>query len=143
MSKRIQHLSLTLGARRPYMNKIDSTMGRLAVVLHTPKGHLPWRSNFGCDLDQSLGRPASDELQNEIQNSVKRAVKKWIPDTKIIRCDVVLQTASLNVREHREPTIPLAESALVSMGTDVHAEVVLEAEVEGEPLEISTVLDIE
>lgn len=143
MARPIQHLSLTLGARKPYLNRLDSTMGRLAILLHTPQGHLPWEPKFGCDLDQSIGRPATDELQNQISSSVRHSVSRWIPDTKINRCDVILQNATLNVREHREPTIPLAESALAIMGTDVHAQVALEVEVDGEIIEMSTALDIE
>ena len=143
MARPIQHLSLTLGARKPYLNRLDSTMGRLAILLHTPQGHLPWEPKFGCDLDQSIGRPATDELQNQISSSVRHSVSRWIPDTKINRCDVILQNATLNVREHREPTIPLAESALAIMGTDVHAQVALEVEVDGEIIETSTALDIE
>ena len=125
MARPIQHLSLTLGARKPYLNRLDSTMGRLSILLHTPQGHLPWEPKFGCDLDQSIGRPATDELQNQISSSVRHSVSRWIPDTKINRCDVILQNATLNVREHREPTIPLAESALAILGTDVHAQVAL------------------
>ncbi|MGC6508956.1 MAG: GPW/gp25 family protein [Myxococcota bacterium] len=143
MARPIQHLSLTLGARKPYLNRLDSTMGRLSILLHTPQGHLPWEPKFGCDLDQSIGRPATDELQNQISSSVRHSVSRWIPDTKINRCDVILQNATLNVREHREPTIPLAESALAILGTDVHAQVALEVEVDGEIIEMSTALDIE
>ena len=143
MARPIQHLSLTLGARKPYLNRLDSTMGRLSILLHTPQGHLPWEPKFGCDLDQSIGRPATDELQNQISSSVRHSVSRWIPDTKINRCDVILQNATLNVREHREPTIPLAESALDILGTDVHAQVALEVEVDGEIIEMSTALDIE
>ncbi|MEC8379824.1 MAG: GPW/gp25 family protein [Myxococcota bacterium] len=143
MARPIQHLSLTLGARKPYLNRLDSTMGRLSILLHTPQGHLPWEPKFGCDFDQSIGRPATDELQNQISSSVRHSVSRWIPDTKINRCDVILQNATLNVREHREPTIPLAESALAILGTDVHAQVALEVEVDGEIIEMSTALDIE
>ena len=143
MARPIQHLSLTLGARRPYLNRLDSTMGRIAILLHTPQGHLPWNPGFGCDLEQSVGRPATDELQNQISSSVRSSVNRWIPDTEINRCDVNLQSTTLNVREHREPTIPTAESALAILGTDVHAQVALEVQVDGETIEISAALDIE
>jgi phage baseplate assembly protein W len=143
MAKRIQHLSLTLGSRKPFMDSSDSAMGRLAIVLHTPIGNIPWRPKFGCNLNHSVGRPASEELQNNIRDSVRRAVDKWLPDAEVEHCEIHVSSDTLNVASHRELNVPLAESALVSFGTEVHAEVALEITVEGEPLELSTVLDIE
>ncbi len=140
--KRILHPSLTLGARQPFLSKRDSTLARLDMVLHSRVGDIPWRPEFGCDVTGLIGESATPARIQETRALVEQTIQEWLPDVTVNDCAVQLVHAGGVANTHREAGIPVAESALVAMGTESNLELKLDLEVENEVLEIGTDFDI-
>jgi phage baseplate assembly protein W len=140
--KRILHPSLTLGARKPFLSQRESTLARLDMVLHSRVGDIPWRPDFGCDVTGLIGEPATPSKIQETSSLVERTIHKWLPDVMVNDCEIQLIHAGGVANTHREAGIPVAESALVAMGTESNLELRLDLEVENEVLEIGTDFDI-
>lgn len=141
--KKILHPSLTLGARKPYLSSRDSTLARLDMVLHSRVGDIPWRPSFGCDVTGLIGEPATPSKVQETRAIVEQTVQAWLPDVIINDCQVRLVHSGGIANTYREAGIPVAESALVAMGTESNLELKIDLEVEDEILEIGTEFDIE
>ena len=142
MSKRILHPSLTLGSRKPYLDKTSETLTRIDIILNTRPGDLPWDEQFGCDLTALVGETATPSKVQATRSEVEKALSKWLPNGKVKDCQVNLVTAQGKVISHHEANIPVAEAALVSHGTDAHLELKLDIEVENEVLELGSEIDI-
>jgi|GEM_PF-2193957 len=140
--KRILHPSLTLGARKPFLSQRESTLARLDMVLHSRVGDIPWRPDFGCDVTGLIGEPATPSKIQETRALVERTIHEWLPDVMVNDCEIQLIHAGGVANTHREAGIPVAESALVAMGTESNLELRLDLEVENEVLEIGTDFDI-
>jgi phage baseplate assembly protein W len=140
--KRILHPSLTLGARKPYLSQRNSTLSRLDMVMHTHVGGLPWRPNFGCDLTGLVGEPATPSRINEARTAVSSAISRWLPEANVNECQIQLVANEGSSATYREVGIPVAESALVSMGTEARLELKIDLEIEDELIEIGTELDV-
>lgn len=136
--KRILHPSLTLGARKPFLSQRESILARLDMVLHSRVGDIPWRPEFGCDVTSLIGEPATPSRIQETRALVESTIYEWLPDVTVNGCDVQLVHAGGVANTHREAGIPVAESALVAMGTESNLELKLDLEVENEVLEIGT-----
>lgn len=141
--KRILHPSLTLGARDPFLSQKDSTMARLDMVLHSRVGDIPWRPDFGCDVTGLVGEPATPARVQETRALVERTIQEWLPDVTVNECQVQLVHAGGIANTYRETGIPVAESALVAMGTESNLELKLDLEVDNEALELGTTFDID
>ena len=136
------HPSLTLGARKPYLDTRQSTLSRLDMILHTQEGDIPWRPRFGCDLTSLVGEPATPARISKTRSAVSGAIRRWLPDAIVNECQVNLVANEGRAATHREAGIPVAESALVSMGTEARLELKLDLEIEDQLLEIGTELDM-
>ena len=140
--RKILHPSLTLGARKPYLSKRQATLSRLDMVMHTRAGDLPWRPEFGCDVTGLVGEPATPDRISDTRAAVSTAIQQWLPEVIVNNCDVQLVTTEGSASSHREVGIPVAESALVAMGTEARLELKIDLEVEDELIEIGTELDV-
>lgn len=140
--KRILHPSLTLGARQPMLSQRDSMLARLDMVLHSRVGDIPWRPDFGCDVTGLVGEPATPSRIQQTTALVERTIQEWLPDVTVNDCSVQLVHSGGVANTHRETGIPVAESALVAMGTESNLELKIDLEVENEVLEIGTDFDI-
>lgn len=140
--KRILHPSLTLGARQPLLSQRESTLARLDMVLHSRVGDIPWRPEFGCDVTGLIGEPATPSRVQQTRALVEQTIQEWLPDVTVNDCSVQLVHAGGVANTHREAGIPVAESALVAMGTESNLELKLDIEVENEVMEVGTDFDI-
>ena len=136
--KRIMHPSMTLGARKPFLSSRDSILARLDMVLHSRVGDIPWRPSFGCDVTELIGEPATPARVQQTRALVERTIQEWLPDVIVNDCSVQLVHAGGIASTYREAGIPVAESALVAMGTESNLELKLDLEVENEVLEVGT-----
>lgn len=136
--KKILHPSLTLGARRPFLKKTEGNLARIDMILHTNIGDLPWNPEFGCDLTSLVGEAATPERIDHTESEVRRSIATYLPDVNIKECIVQLHSSGVSSIHHREALIPVAESALVSMGTEARLELKLDLELDDEVLEIGT-----
>ena len=141
--KKIMHPSLTLGARQPYLSKKESTLARLDMVLQTRAGDIPWRKDFGCDVTGLIGEPATPANINQTRAIVQSSISSWLPDVIVKSCDLRLVHSGGTANMHREVGIPVAESALVAMGTESNLELKIDLKVEDEVLEIGTDFELE
>ena len=106
-------------------------MTRVQLVLETRPSQLPWNPEFGCDLSHLLGKAATPQRVNEAQFRVEGAVRRWLPEMTLNDCRVNTRSFDVStVQSHREGSIPVAESALVSLGTQAKLEVELDIETE-------------
>lgn len=128
--KRLLHPSLALGAHHPYVSHQEGLMTRIQIVLETRPNQLPWKPEFGCDLTSLLGKAATPQRVNEARFRVEGAVKQWLPGMELKDCRVNAVTNLGSVGAHRERQIPVAESALVALGTESRLEVELDIETE-------------
>jgi phage baseplate assembly protein W len=136
------HPSLTLGARKPYLSERQTSLSRLGMIMHTKVGDIPWRPEFGCDLTGLVGEPATPSRINETRAAVSGAIRRWLPDVIINECEVHLISSEGTASKYRESGIPIAESALVAMGTEARLELKIDLEIEDQQIELGTELDI-
>lgn len=135
----ILSLDLALAQPDPWLRHDEAVATRVRLVLETPLGALPWRPDFGCDLAGLVGQPATAARLNEVRWRVEQAVRRWVPTVKVARCRV--ETLSLLEPGSERPAgVPLAELALMSLGTQVAVEVNLDLETPQGPLHLSAQL---
>ena len=140
--KKILHPSLTLGARKPYLSSRESALARLDMILHTREGDIPWKPTFGCDVAGLVGEPATPSNVNRTRSIVEGAISDWLPDVTINQCQIQLVNLGGYANTYRDVSIPVAESALVAMGTEAGLELKIDLEVEEELLEVGTEFDL-
>lgn len=99
---------------------------RVRMVLETRPGTLPWRPDFGCDLAALVGEPATSARMGEVRWKVEQAVRRWVPAVKVARCRVTV--VPLREDDAGFAQAPLAERAVVALGTRALLEVSLELE---------------
>ena len=105
------------------------------MVLHSRVGDIPWRPDFGCDVTGLVGEPATPSQVQQTTALVERTIQEWLPDVTVNDCSVQLVHSGGVANTHREAGIPVAESALVAMGTESNLELKIDLEVENEVLE--------
>ena len=141
--KRILHPSLTLGSRKPYLTRTEESIARIDMILKTRPGQLPWSPDFGCDLTDLIGESATEERVSATKDQVELSLRNWLPSANVLDCEVHLVTGEGQlVQTYRESNIPIAESALVALGTDAKLELRLDIEVEDEVIELGSELEI-
>lgn len=115
------------GARGARASSEEELIGeRIRMILETRPGQVPWRPDFGCDLSSLAGQPATNKRVGEARWRIQSALQTWLPDVEIRDVNVrVLPTgtASANLRL---PTVPVAETALLSLGMQARLEVHVE-----------------
>ena len=123
---KILHPSLALGAHKPFLPHAETVVTRLQILLETRPGQLPWNREFGCDLTSMLGRAASPQRVSEARFKIESSVRRFLPGIDMKACRVKAVTGLGSVATHRERQIPIAESALVALGTEARLEVELD-----------------
>ena len=123
--KKIMHPSMTLGARKPFLNRTEESLTRIDMILKT-----------------LIGESATEERISAAQDEVKTSLRTWLPSASVLSCDVHLVTGEGQVVHYRDSSVPVAESALVALGTDARLELRLDIEVDNEVIELGTELEI-
>lgn len=132
--------SVPLGTKRPWIHAEDALATRVRMVLETSPGTLPWRPDFGCDLSDLVGFPATEDLLSHAKWRILTALRRWIPDATID--DVVVRVASAadSSFSRHEATVPLAETALLTLGVQAVLHVDIEMTGPAGPVGLSTLI---
>lgn len=118
------HPGVPIGVKRPYVEGTNALRARLRMVLETRPGRLPWRPDFGCDLEGLLGEPATPQNLNRARFHVEQAIGRWLPDLTILRLSVEVVPVDARAAAGSSPP---GEGALVSLGT--HGTLVIHVEI--------------
>ena len=140
--KKILHPSLTLGSRKPFLSQRESALARLDMILQTREGDVPWSPRFGCDVTGLIGEPATPDKINETRAIVENTIQRWLPGATVNKCQVQLVSLGGYANTYRDVSIPVAESALVAMGTEAGLELKIDLEFDQEILEVGTAFDL-
>lgn len=125
--------ALPLRAAEPWLGGDAAVAERVRMVLETQPGTLPWRPDFGCDLGGLVGQPATRARLGEVRWRVEQALRRWIPEVRVARCHV--DAVSLRAGNTGfGPGVPLAEGALLALGTQVALDVSVDLETPQGPL---------
>lgn len=62
-------------------------------VLGTRPGELPWRPDFGIDLEYYRQKNATGTLSREVAEDVSSALQTWEPRIEIASCQVSIEAA--------------------------------------------------
>ncbi len=121
--------ALSLAPVRETTDPIGGLAHRIRMVLETPPGRLPWRPDFGVDLDGVAGGPATTTRLDEARLRILAALERWLPDVTVRSCEVGL--AALERMDPSDRTIPTAERALAgqAVGATLELRLVLETDV--------------
>lgn len=118
--------SARLGAPQPWTEGEDEVVERVRLVLETRPGRLPWRPEFGCNLDEFVGQPATAARLREIQWRVEAALCRWIPGLRVDRCEVRVAPSEPMSSGAVAGAVPLAEASLLSLGSQADLELQLD-----------------
>ena len=141
MSRTMLHPALFLGERRPYLSAEEALAARIRMVLETRPGQVPWQSDFGCDLAALVGQPATAQRLNEARWRIEEAVRRWVPDAEVLRCHVRVSADGAPMGQRRPRDVPLAESALMSLGKQAVLEVELDVKTDLGPVAVQAVVE--
>lgn len=119
------HPAVLLGAHRPTLSPDEALALRVRMVLETRPGAVPFRPDFGCDLSDFAGHPATEQLLTQVQQRIEEALNRQIPGLRIDKC-VVRALTDRGSRPGRLREVPLAEAALVRLGMQATLDVRLE-----------------
>ena len=102
---------------------------------------MPWRPDFGCNLSTLVGQPATPQRLNEARWRVEESLRRWIPEVEVTHCqvNVVPLTTGAGIRDRRD--LPLAETALLSLGTQAALEVLIDVETSAGVLAVQAVIE--
>jgi phage baseplate assembly protein W len=85
-------LGVPLGRRRfSWLEGQPALRQRIELVLSTPKGSLPWRPEFGCELWNLLGGPATQDRLVLIRMAVFSALGTWVPQVRVDAVDIQVE----------------------------------------------------
>lgn len=132
--------ALPLGGAAARLSEAEATAWRVRLVLETRPGRVPWRPDFGCDLEGLTGRPADPALVREARLRVEAALARWLPDLPLRGLHVGVRTRIGTSELHAHRQVPVAEAALLRLGAD--AELVVELRLDGPsgPVALSALL---
>lgn len=130
--------AMPLGERRPWRAPGEALADRVRMVLETRPGQIPWRPEFGCDLDDISGHCATPQLISYVEWKVRGAVGRWLKDVKVKKCQVQVVNSNQGAR-HR--TVPAAEAALMSVGSQANLVVALELQGPDGPASLTATLN--
>ncbi len=117
--------ALTLGPA-PFGRRGVSLGERVQAILTTRPGRLPWRPDFGCDLEGLVGYPVTPDLLSYARSQITSALKVWLQGVEVERVDVrAIPVGSGHDLRHQR-TVPVAEAALLAMGVQALLEVEVE-----------------
>ena len=141
MSRAMLHPALFLGERRPYLSSEEALAARIRMVLETRPGQVPWRPDFGCDLASLVGQPATAQRLNEARWRIEEAIRRWIPDAEVLRCKVGVSSDAVPLGNRRPRGVPVAESALMSLGKQAVLEIELDVKTDMGPVAVQAVVE--
>jgi phage baseplate assembly protein W len=119
--------SVPMGVANPWQRHERAMATRVRMVLETRPGQIPWRPEFGCDLQSLVGEAAGPQLLNLARWRVEAALKRWIPDVTIDQVNVTVVVASHMNALVASRDVPTAEAALLTVGVQaaLHVDVEL------------------
>lgn len=130
---------LPLGERHPYVSGDEALAVRVLTVLGTRPGQLPWRPAFGCALHEVVGRSITGAVLGQARYAIETSLRRWLPDVTIEA--LRLRIVPIGAQPMSAPTVPLAESAVLSMGVQAALELELELSGPDGPAHLTTVLE--
>jgi phage baseplate assembly protein W len=133
--------SIPMGVDDPWLRYERAMAIRVRMVLETRPGQIPWRPNFGCDLQSLVGEAAGPQLINQARWKVESALKRWIPDATIdqVSVNVVVSPQMDKMSSHRE--VPTAEAALLTVGIQAALQVDVELTGPHGPMAVSATIE--
>jgi phage baseplate assembly protein W len=134
----ILKLGVPLGGRRPVLHGADAILARLRMVLETRPGRLPWRPEFGCDLEVLVGEPASPQNLSRANFLVQRAITRWIPEVQVVSCQC--EARALPESMPGSGLAPAGEGALLSLGSQAVLSVHLVIQSSAGPLQVDATI---
>lgn len=132
MARRLLSPGTSLLRSRPSDRMADAVIAqRIRSVLETRTGDIPWRPRFGCDLGRFVNQPLTPEALSGVRSEIRRAIQRQLSDVRVL--DVKIQVLTpLGVHAARGlRQLPVAERALVQLGTHATLDVDLELSVDG------------
>jgi len=111
---------------------------QIRMVLETRPGQIPWRPEFGCDLTSLIGEPATAQRLQEARWRVEQAIEKWLPGVELLQCTLRVTPTPGAAEALKNPSVPLAESAMLSLGVQANLEVLLELQLPDGSFLVST-----
>jgi len=71
----------------------------------TPRssGELPWRTDFGADLELLRHQPGDAALAELARVHVRDALKRWVPEAELVEVAVTREDATLQLRVRFRP----------------------------------------
>jgi len=134
--------ALTLGTRQRRLSPDALLADRIRMVLETRPGQLPYRPEFGCALDDVVGQMASSEAVAQAEAAVSEALERWLPEVEVSAVTVRVVPTGATQGELRFPEIPIAERALLALGTQADLEVGVEIRSAGSGTVVRTTLSL-
>ena len=129
-----------IGASVSRLERGQRTIARIRSILETRPGTLPWRPDFGVDLASLVGSALTQSQLDRVRAAVEAALDQWAPDIEVIGCEVHAVTAFGASPGGRDRTIPLAEGALVRLGTQASLRVDLSLRTDEGELNLSATI---
>jgi len=127
--------ALPLAPWSPRLSPLEALGARVECLLSTRPGTLPWEPEFGCDLDDLVGAPATTQRLHDARWRIQQAIARWLPDLRVARCEVVAVS-----QEDGSPgaprQMPLAEGALMALGVRAALEIDLDIETPAGPITV-------
>ncbi len=140
MSKRLQN-SVPLGAMRPYQSREEALIDRISLVLQTRPGQIPWRPEFGCQLEGMLGAQASGAQVVQARYAVEQALGQFLPDVDVAAVRVRAVPIQGSRDRFKLAEIPVAERALVGAGAGAVLQVDVDIETDAGILTIQALVE--
>ena len=118
MTSRKLNAALPLGKRLGSVDPSALLQERVAMVLGTQLGQVPWRPDFGCDLEAFVGEAATEARLSELRDRIETAIATALPDVDLLECTLRIVPKAGMSPDWRAHNIPLAETAMLALGAD-------------------------
>ncbi len=120
--------AIPLDEARPWSAGQEALAHQVRMVLETRPGQLPWRPEFGCDLEEIVGYCATPDVVSFARSRVRSALRRSLRGVTVTRCDVrVVSNDAQGFLGER--SLPAAEAALTPVG--VSASIFVDLEIQG------------
>ena len=129
-----------IGASVSRLERGQRTVARIRSILETRPGTVPWRPEFGVDLASLVGSALTRSQLDKVRAAVQAALERWAPDIEVLGCEVHAVTAFGAGPGGTDRTIPLAEGALVRLGTQASLRVDLSLRTDEGELNLSATI---
>lgn len=123
--------------REGRLDRAEALTARVRMVLETRPGRLPWRPDFGCDLEGLAGQPATGATLQLARMRIEEALERWVPHVEIRRVDVRFATREGQGLGRSSAEVPPAEAALMKIGAQGWMDVRLDLVGEVGPLRLN------